>query len=109
MAILAIAGFGSLPIARASRNTKLEVSLRPLRLRHAAKLYHRHRRSAHLRHLSVPLLGHLVLYERARDALREQRVGLCLRLGLREDRLRSAGGADRVALRLEQLLLQLVL
>src|SRR5262245_58026576 len=70
----------------------------PLRL---AELQHRHRGAADLRHLPVPLLGHLVLHEVGRHAAGEQVVRLRLRLGHGEDGFRLARRLDGITLRLE--------
>src|SRR5437016_3004755 len=69
------------------------------------ELQHRDRRAGYLWHLAVPTLRHLVRHEIRRDALGQEAVGLGLRLGLGEDRLGPTGGFDRVALRLELILL----
>src|SRR5215475_242059 len=74
-----------------------------------AELQHRHRGAADLRHLPVPLLGHLVLHEVGRHAAGEQVVRLRLRLGHGKDGFRLACRFDGITLRLELVFLKLVL
>src|SRR5262249_49247378 len=88
---------------------RIAPALSTLLLRVRGKLDHRHRAPRYLRHLPVPPLRHLVLHQRHRDAPRQELVRFRLRLGFRHDRLGTAGCLDRVTLRLELILLQLVL